>query len=113
MPMPAPPAVMTCQRPGLKEPGPLVTLVRRRSVAKVDSTGLAVRRCTQRSAGGVAEREQLVQVIGDLRGGPGEPGPVCGIEGICRGPGVVLVFRPQISARAFFAPGRADFGSAA
>src|SRR5262249_21765409 len=34
-------------RPAAFEPGPLVTLVRRRTVAKVDSIGLVVRRCTQ------------------------------------------------------------------
>jgi hypothetical protein len=39
----------------------------------------------------VAEREQLVQVIGDLRDGLGEPGPAGSIERLRRGPGVVLV----------------------
>ena len=37
--------------PAAREPGPLVTLVRWRTVAKVDSIGLLVRRCTQCSAG--------------------------------------------------------------
>src|SRR5262249_22061886 len=37
--------------PAAREPGLLVTLVRWRTVAKVDSIGLAVRRCTQCSAG--------------------------------------------------------------
>src|SRR5215471_16485838 len=38
-------------RPAAREPGPLVTLVRCRTVAKVDSIGLVVRRCTQCSHG--------------------------------------------------------------
>ncbi len=38
-------------RPAAREPGPLVTLVRCRTVAKVGSIGLVVRRCTQCSAG--------------------------------------------------------------
>jgi hypothetical protein len=33
--------------PAARELEPLVTLVRRRTVAKVDSIGLMVRRCTQ------------------------------------------------------------------
>jgi hypothetical protein len=39
----------------------------------------------------VVEREQLVKVIGDLRGGLGELRAVGGIERLRRGPGVVLV----------------------
>jgi hypothetical protein len=39
----------------------------------------------------VVEREQLVEVIGDLRGGPRELRLIGGIEGLRRGPGVVLV----------------------
>src|SRR5215204_4314124 len=38
-------------RPAAFDPGPLVTLVRCRTVAKVDSIGFVVRRCTQCSAG--------------------------------------------------------------
>ena len=38
-------------RPAAREPGPLVTLVRSRTVAKVDSMGLVVFRWTQCSAG--------------------------------------------------------------
>ena len=37
--------------PAAREPGPLVTLVRCRTVAKVDSIGLVVRRWIQCSAG--------------------------------------------------------------
>ena len=38
-------------RPAAREPGPLVILVRCRTVAKVDSMGFVVRRCTQCSHG--------------------------------------------------------------
>ena len=37
--------------PAAREPGPLVTRWRSRTVAKVDSVGFVVRRCTQCSAG--------------------------------------------------------------
>ena len=37
--------------PAARDPGPLVILVRCRTVAKVDSIGLVVRRCTRCSAG--------------------------------------------------------------
>ena len=36
------------------------------------------------------ERQQLVEVVGDLRGGPGELRAVGRVEGLHRGPGVVL-----------------------
>lgn len=42
--------------PAVREPGPLVTFVRCRMVAKVDSMGFVVRKCTQcceHSAGAV------------------------------------------------------------
>ena len=38
-------------RPAARDPWPLVTFVRSLTVAKVDSIGLVVRRCTQCSAG--------------------------------------------------------------
>ena len=47
---------------------------RSRTVAKVDSIGLAVRRWFQCSAGIVEEREQDVEVVGDLRSGLGPLG---------------------------------------
>jgi hypothetical protein len=37
--------------PAAREPGPLVILLRFRTVAKVDSIGFVVRKCTQCSAG--------------------------------------------------------------
>src|SRR3954464_4153232 len=52
--------------PAAREPGPLVTRCRSRTVAKVDSIGLVVRRWLQCSAGVVVEGEQDVEVVGDL-----------------------------------------------
>ena len=40
-----------CANPATREAGPLVTFVRCRTVAKVDSIGLVLRRCTQCTAG--------------------------------------------------------------
>jgi hypothetical protein len=53
--------------PAAREPGPLVTRCRSRTVAKVDSIGLVVRRWIQCSPGEVVESEQHVEVVGDLR----------------------------------------------
>jgi len=58
--------------PARREPGPLVTLVRCRTVANVDSIGYVVRRWIQCSGGKVVERQQLFDVVGDLRDGFGE-----------------------------------------
>src|SRR5262249_58171410 len=63
--------------------------------------------------GVVVERQQLIKVVGDLRDSLGKFGPVGGLERFHRRAGAGLVLGPQISARAFFAPGCADFGSAA
>jgi hypothetical protein len=52
--------------PAAREPGPLVTLVRSRTVAKVDSMGLVVLRLSQCSAGEVVECQQRLAVVGDL-----------------------------------------------
>ncbi len=46
-----------------------MTLVRNRTVEKVDSIGLVVRRWTQCSSGEVEESEQRVEFAGDLVGG--------------------------------------------
>src|SRR5215831_2303031 len=60
--------------PAARDPGPLVTLVRCRTVAKVDS--IVSRMQVHPVLGGVVEeRQQLVDVVGDLRGCLGEPGP--------------------------------------
>src|SRR2546430_4621779 len=76
-------------RPAAREPGPLVILVRCRTVAKVDSIGFVTGMKISGVAGPqmhpvlrwvVVEREQLVQVIGDLRGGLGELRPIGGVE---------------------------------
>ena len=52
--------------PAAREPGPLVTRCRSRTVAKVDSIGLVVRRCTQMLGRVVIEGEQHVEVLGDF-----------------------------------------------
>jgi hypothetical protein len=77
--------------PAAFEPDPLVTLVRWRTVAEVDSIGLVVRRWIQCSAGLAVEREQLVHVVGDLRGRFGELGAVGQFEGGHGAVGVVAV----------------------
>ena len=76
--------------PAAREPGPLVTLVRCRTVAKVDSIGFGSPQVHPVLARTVIERQQLVEVVGDLRGGPGELRAVGRVEGLHRGPGVVL-----------------------
>jgi hypothetical protein len=57
-------------------PAPRVALVRRRTVAKVDSIGFVVRRWIQSPGGEVVERPQLVDVVGDLPDGLGALRPV-------------------------------------
>ena len=78
-------------RPAARDPGPLVTLLRCRTVAKVD---LRVGRAQVHPVLGgiVVEREQLFSVIGDLRGGLRELRAVGGAECPDRGEGVLLVF---------------------
>jgi hypothetical protein len=51
--------------PAALEPGPLVTLVRSRTVAKVDSIGL-VAQVDPVLGGEVVQREEHVEVVGDL-----------------------------------------------
>jgi len=70
--------------PAARGPEPLVTLVRNRTVANVDSIGFEVFRRIQCSAGKVADREQLVEVIGDLRGDLGKLDTV-GVRELLRG----------------------------
>jgi hypothetical protein len=75
--------------PAAREPGPLVTLVRWRTVAKVDRAGRA--QVHPVLARVVVEREQLVQIVGELRDGLGELGAIGSLERLhCRA-GVVLV----------------------
>jgi hypothetical protein len=59
-------------------------------VAKVDS-GWSCADAPSALARVVEERQQLVLVVGDLRGCLGELGAVSTLEGLDRGPGVVLV----------------------
>jgi hypothetical protein len=53
--------------PAAREPGPLVTLVRCRTVAKVDSIGFVVRKLDPMLGRKVIERQQLLDIISDLR----------------------------------------------
>src|SRR5438477_2172586 len=63
--------------PAAREPGPLVTFVRWRTVAKVDSINrVGGPQVDPVLARVVIEGEQLVQVVGDLRDGFGELGTV-------------------------------------
>jgi hypothetical protein len=61
----------------------------------------------------VVERQQLVEVVGDLRDGLAELRPVGGLELVTASRAWRRSSAFQISARAFFAPGCADFGRAA
>ena len=63
--------------------------------------------------GVVVERQQLVHVVGDLRGGLGELGAVAPLEAFTAARACCLSSAFQISASAFFSPGCADFSSAA
>jgi hypothetical protein len=76
--------------PAAREPGPLVTLVRRRTVENVDSIGLDVLRCSQ-CGREVVEREQPVQVVADLVGGLGPLRSELDVEALGRSDGVVAV----------------------
>jgi hypothetical protein len=64
--------------PAAREPGPLVTSCRSRTVAKVDSIGLVVRRWIQCWV--VVGRQKHVDVFGDLRNRLGPLGAVVGLE---------------------------------
>ncbi|BCI81946.1 hypothetical protein MTY66_35710 [Mycolicibacterium sp. TY66] len=52
--------------PAARDPGPLVTFVLKRTVAKVLSIGFVVRRWIQCSAGVVVELQQDIEVVDDL-----------------------------------------------
>ena len=80
-------------------------------VAKVDSVGRT--QVDPVLDGVVVERERLVQVVGDLRGGLRELGAVAASKALTAARAWSFSSAPQISAWAFFAPGCADFGSAA
>src|SRR5213082_739674 len=57
-------------RPAAREPGPLVILLLCLTVAKADSIGFGVRRCTPVLRGVVVERQAAALIFGQ-RGGPG------------------------------------------
>src|SRR5512135_115024 len=77
--------------PAAREPGPLVTLVRNRTVAKVDSMGLVVLRCTQMLGRILVELQQHVGVVDDLGDRLRIFGAVVYFEGLDRELGLVDV----------------------
>jgi hypothetical protein len=62
--------------------------------------------------GEIVEREQLVEVVGDLRDGLDDLAPKASLNAATARRAWSRSSAFQISARAFFAPGWADFGSA-
>jgi hypothetical protein len=78
-------------RPAAFEPGPLVTLVRCRTVAKVDPYRVGGTQVHPVLAREVVEGEQLVEVVGDLRDGLAELGAVGELERGDSAAGVVAV----------------------
>jgi hypothetical protein len=74
--------------PAAAEPGPLVTLVRCLTVAKVDSMGFVRAQVDPVLGRVVGEGQQFFHVVGDLGGGLGPLGAVQLVEGDA---GVVLV----------------------
>src|SRR6478609_3110021 len=76
-------------RPAAREPGPLVTLLRCRTVANVDSIGGA--QIDPVLGRVVVELQQHVQVVDDLRDGLGELGAVVDSERLRGDPGVLAV----------------------
>src|SRR3982751_265140 len=66
--------------PAAREPGPLVTRWRSRTVAKVDPYGIRGPQMHPVLGGVVVELQQHVEVVGDLRDGLGPLGAVVGGE---------------------------------
>jgi hypothetical protein len=77
--------------PAALEPGPLVTLVRCLTVAKVDSMGVGRAQVDPVLGRVVVEGQQFFHVVGDLGGGLGPLGAVQLVEGADGGAGVILV----------------------
>jgi hypothetical protein len=78
--------------PAAREPGPLVIFVRCRTVENVDSMGFVVHRWIHPVWGGiVVEREQYLDIPGDLGDGLWEFRAIGGIEGLHRVQGVPFV----------------------
>jgi hypothetical protein len=97
---------LKCHGPA-RYPGRLVILVRCRTWRR--STRVGRTQVDPVLDGVVIEREQLVQVAGGLRGGPRELGAIAASKALTAARAWSLSSAPQISARAFFAPGCADF----
>jgi hypothetical protein len=99
-------------RPAARDPGPLVTLVRCRTVAKVDSIGLVVRRWTQCADPDHDQQAQLVLLQPDahvVRSGRGALPvfPPVGFPGPPPEPDVRLVGAsgsPQVAAGRWCCP---------
>jgi hypothetical protein len=77
--------------PAAREPGPLVTRWRSRTVAKVVFDWVGRPEVGPVLGGVVVERQQLVQVVGDLGDGLAELGSVGGLELLDGVEGVLLV----------------------
>jgi hypothetical protein len=78
--------------PAAREPGPLVTRCRNRTVAKVDSIGVRGSQVDPVLGRVVVELQQHVEVLGDLLGGLGPLDAVVGNEGPGRSDRVFAVF---------------------
>ncbi len=77
--------------PAAREPGPRVIFVRCRTVANVDPDRVGGAQVDPVLGGEVVDGEQLLEVVGDLRDGLGEPRDVGGLEAVHRGQGVAAV----------------------
>jgi hypothetical protein len=69
-----------------REPGPLVIRWRNRTVAKVDSIGFVVRKMYPMLSREVVEREQHIEIVGDLGSGFRPLRPIVGgerLRGFC------------------------------
>jgi hypothetical protein len=96
--------------PAAVEPGPLVTLVRCLTVAKVRLDGLGRAQVDPVLGRVVGEGQQFCHVADDLDGGLGHLAPYSSSKERTAARAWSLSPAFQISAKAFFAPGCEDFG---
>jgi hypothetical protein len=99
--------------PAAREPGPLVTLVRKRTVAKVDNDRVRGTQMHPMLGRILVELQQHVGVVGDLCDRLGVLRAVVDGERLDRHLGLVDVLGVVYSRIAASAPECADFGSAA
>jgi hypothetical protein len=86
--------------PAAREPGPRVILVRCRTVENVDPDGVGGAQVDPVLGGEVIERQQHLDIVGDLRDGLGKLRPVGGLEGLHGVECVPLVFgAPDLGQR--------------